>query len=91
MADKKGTAEVIPAKLTLAELLGSIVTRVVADRATLPQCKKDLEMWYRAQDADTIEERHELARQTRKEVETLKLTGDSLYMTLIEVASADFQ
>ena len=89
--NKKEKVAPIPAKQTLAELLGNIVARVVADRSTMPQCKKDLEMWYRAQDANTDEERKTLARETRKNVETLKQAGESLFLTLMEVASADFQ
>ena len=75
-----------PAQMTMPKLLGTIVQRVAENPAYMAQAKKDLYLWCMAQDD---EDRKALAMKAKKSVETLKLTGESLFMTIVEITSGE--
>lgn len=75
-----------PAKATLPELLGHLVQTCLANRAAVPQARRDLYVWYHAQPLD---QRKETAKLLREAMETTKQVGEALFQSGIELWVGD--
>lgn len=85
--ENETTAEVTikttgPAQLTFSELLGSVVTNVLNDPVSMLQAKKDITIWYNAQDPNT---RSETAKKGRADLERSRGVIESAYQHFREL------
>ena len=77
-----------PAQKTFPQIMGQIVTMVLADRTLMPQAKREFEIWYNAQ---PIDGRSALAKQFKLEFEYTKGIVESTFHHFMSVAYMDFQ
>lgn len=75
-----------PAKQDLPSLIGNLIQMCLYDRKASAQAKRDLTVWYNAQDLD---KRKETAKEIRKTLEIAKLVSESLYSTAVEISMND--
>jgi hypothetical protein len=93
---KKGTiaeeANTVPVynrfspQMTLPQFLGYAMERVMTDKAQLDTVLRELQVWY---DPQPLEDRREIARQIRREMELSRNVPQAIYVSFSKMAMAD--
>jgi len=71
---------------TLPELVSGFIKGVMENPANLNQCGRDLQLWH---DAQPLENRQQLVRDTKKAIETAKLSMEWLFSEYQRLSAKD--
>lgn len=80
------TAEIKVGQATLPELLGYIARKCTEDSSYMPQARKDLYLWYQAQDMET---RKDIAREARTKIDNARLCMEGMLSEFLSIAMRD--
>jgi hypothetical protein len=76
-----------PAQMSLPVLLAHIMQHAMEDKRQMPALKRDLALWYHAQDPAL---KQVTARETKKELEIARTVVESVFQEFMYLAHADF-
>jgi hypothetical protein len=103
MAEKKDTIITATAHIgvekpqTLPQLLGVLTERLMTalqgdapgpKQQTIQACLREMRIWY---DAQPVEERKELAKMARKQLEQFKMVGEQFFQEMMMISAQDVQ
>lgn len=85
--DDVGSLEdVLGKNKTLPELIGGFVTRIMEDPKLTQECSRELQMWH---DSLPVENRSQLVKDNKKQIETAKLTAEWLFSQYQMISQKD--
>lgn len=83
---KEEASELQPERQTFPQLIGSIVTSVLTQRANMGAARASLVSWYEQQDPT---QKKDIAKKLREDMLTLKQLSEGLHSQSIEMTMSD--